>query len=95
MLAFRTLVALVALAAGLQSTGAQTPQDWPNRPVRLIVPFAAGGSTDVAAAYDVNKQNKSVQKDAGQRHQMVAPSSPMSSGLSSAPREVDCAMACN
>ena len=24
-------------------------QDWPNRPVRMIVPFAAGGSTDVAA----------------------------------------------
>jgi tripartite-type tricarboxylate transporter receptor subunit TctC len=46
---FRTLVALLALAMGLQTTQAQTSQDWPNRPVRLIVPFAAGGSTDVAA----------------------------------------------
>jgi tripartite-type tricarboxylate transporter receptor subunit TctC len=49
MQAFRTLVALVALAAGLQTAEAQTSQDWPSRPVRLIVPFAAGGSTDVAA----------------------------------------------
>jgi tripartite-type tricarboxylate transporter receptor subunit TctC len=49
MHAFRTLVALVALAAGLQAAQAQTSQDWPSRPVRLIVPFAAGGSTDVAA----------------------------------------------
>jgi len=49
MHAFRILVALVALAAGLQAAQAQASQDWPNRPVRLIVPFAAGGSTDVAA----------------------------------------------
>jgi tripartite-type tricarboxylate transporter receptor subunit TctC len=49
MQTFRTLFALVALAAALQSAEAQTSRDWPNRPVRLIVPFAAGGSTDVAA----------------------------------------------
>lgn len=49
MQVFRILVALVAFAAGLPSAEAQTSQEWPNRPVRLIVPFAAGGSTDVAA----------------------------------------------
>jgi tripartite-type tricarboxylate transporter receptor subunit TctC len=49
MQALRTFVVLVALAAGLQIANAQTSQEWPNRPVRLIVPFAAGGSTDVAA----------------------------------------------
>ena len=49
MQAFRILLALVAYAAGLPAAQAQTSQDWPNRPVRIIVPFAAGGSTDVAA----------------------------------------------
>jgi tripartite-type tricarboxylate transporter receptor subunit TctC len=49
MQAFRILVALVAFAAGLQTAQAQTSQGWPNRPVRMIVPFAPGVSTDVAA----------------------------------------------
>ncbi len=42
-------LALAALALGLTANGAATAQSYPNRPVRLVVPFPAGGSTDVAA----------------------------------------------
>src|SRR5688572_32414756 len=43
-LARSLLVILCLLSAPLAGA-----QDWPSRPVRLIVPFPAGGSTDVAA----------------------------------------------
>ena len=42
----RILIAIATMAA--MACGAQA-QDWPSKPVRMIVPFAAGGSTDVAA----------------------------------------------
>ena len=42
----RSLVALVLLLC-VQSFAAA--QDWPSRPIHFIVPFPAGGSTDVAA----------------------------------------------
>ncbi|MDF3846905.1 tripartite tricarboxylate transporter substrate binding protein, partial [Achromobacter denitrificans] len=41
------LAASLALAAGL-SGGAQA-QDYPSRPVTTIVPFAAGGASDLLA----------------------------------------------
>ena len=44
MLFFRVVVVLFALCAGLAQA-----QSWPARPVRFIVPFPPGGSTDVAA----------------------------------------------
>ncbi len=34
-------------ALGLRPALSQTTGDWPNRPIRLIVPYPAGGSTDV------------------------------------------------
>lgn len=43
----RVFVALLALV--LSPAVAAQAQDWPARPVRFIVPFPAGGSTDVAA----------------------------------------------
>jgi tripartite-type tricarboxylate transporter receptor subunit TctC len=42
----RFLVALFAIAA---LPFAAHAQDWPNRPIRFIVPYPAGGSTDVGA----------------------------------------------
>ena len=43
-----TLAALSLLVASV--TPAQA-QDWPNRPVKIIVPFAAGGPADIYARY--------------------------------------------
>jgi tripartite-type tricarboxylate transporter receptor subunit TctC len=45
MMTLRVLAALVAIVMPMTCLG----QEWPNRPVRFIVPFPAGGSTDVAA----------------------------------------------
>ena len=42
----RTIVAAIACAA---STGVANAQDWPTRPVNLIVPYAAGGPVDTVA----------------------------------------------
>jgi tripartite-type tricarboxylate transporter receptor subunit TctC len=42
-------VALAALALALPGAGAVGADTYPNRPVRLIVPFAAGGLNDVVA----------------------------------------------
>lgn len=54
----RTLVAAVLLAAGL----AAQAQSWPSKPVRVIVAFAAGGSTDVA----VRSIQESLERSLGQ-----------------------------
>lgn len=40
-------LAAAALAFGLALTGSANAQDFPSRPVTMVVPFAAGGPTDV------------------------------------------------
>src|SRR6266508_3423157 len=45
MMRWRVFIALLALAIPMQTQA----QEWPNRPIRFIVPYPAGGSTDVGA----------------------------------------------
>jgi tripartite-type tricarboxylate transporter receptor subunit TctC len=47
MVTLRRLI-LILLLGGLVSPAAMAAE-WPNRPIRFVVPFPAGGSTDVAA----------------------------------------------
>jgi tripartite-type tricarboxylate transporter receptor subunit TctC len=44
-----TLRALLVAAAGLASTAAAAQDNWPDRPIRLLVPVAAGGGIDLMA----------------------------------------------
>lgn len=47
---FQTALATACLAAGFAASAPALAQgSWPNKPVRLIVPFPAGGSTDIVA----------------------------------------------
>jgi tripartite-type tricarboxylate transporter receptor subunit TctC len=45
---FRRLLPLIALAA-IGINGTASAQTYPNRPIRMVVPYAAGGSVDIIA----------------------------------------------
>jgi tripartite-type tricarboxylate transporter receptor subunit TctC len=49
MLRFRWMTTLLAFALCADFVGAQTQATWPQKPIRIVVPFAAGGNTDSIA----------------------------------------------
>ena len=49
------LVSLLVAVVWLASQAAQSQEAYPTRPIRLIVGFAAGGSTDIPARYIADK----------------------------------------
>jgi tripartite-type tricarboxylate transporter receptor subunit TctC len=48
MMTIVRLFTMLAACAAIAPSAADA-QQWPSRPIQVIVPFAAGGSTDVAA----------------------------------------------
>jgi tripartite-type tricarboxylate transporter receptor subunit TctC len=47
----RWLMGMIAIALGLASTAMADAQNYPTRPVTMIVPFPAGGATDTLARF--------------------------------------------
>ena len=45
----RALLTLMAVTAGLSFCGPSSAQGYPTKPIRLIVPYAAGGGVDIVA----------------------------------------------
>src|ERR1700674_3107462 len=55
-----TTVKTLALIALLAATAPAVAQDYPNRPITLIVPYSAGGGTDVMARTAAEKMSRTL-----------------------------------
>jgi tripartite-type tricarboxylate transporter receptor subunit TctC len=51
-------IVIAAAAASIAITGTAAAQDWPTRPITLIVPFAAGGGVDVSARIQAQRMSE-------------------------------------
>ena len=56
----RVFMAVAALVAGLLSVATAEAQTWPNKTVKIIVPYQAGQGTDVATRYFADQLTKAL-----------------------------------
>src|SRR5690348_1687554 len=54
----RTTVVAAALLGIVSLAGQAQAQDWPNHPITLVVPFAAGGGVDVSARIQAQRMSE-------------------------------------
>src|SRR5262245_9919508 len=57
---FRFVRLVAALAISLIFATGASAQDWPTRPIRIVVPFPAGGSADVQTRVIADELSKAV-----------------------------------
>jgi len=53
-------ISIAALTLGLNPVGIARPESYPAKPIRMIVPFPAGGSTDVGARVIADRLSRSL-----------------------------------
>ena len=58
----KTLSRLFLNALLLLATGSALAQNWPSKPIRLIVPYAVGQGTDIAARYIADEVGKELKQ---------------------------------
>jgi tripartite-type tricarboxylate transporter receptor subunit TctC len=84
MTAIRSLL-LAAAGLVLSLTGTAVAQDYPNKPVRIVVPFAPGGINDVAARLVAQHLSEKLGK------QFIAENMPGGGGISATERVIHAA----
>jgi tripartite-type tricarboxylate transporter receptor subunit TctC len=70
----------IVLAAILITCGAASAQDWPERPITLVVPYGAGGATDVIGRLFAQQMGQSL------RRQIIVENVPGAGGMTGASR---------